>query len=130
MARTTDNGGAPVPADLPPRENPLLVGHNRAERILLESWNSGRMPHAWLIGGPPGIGKATLAYRVARFVLAQGDGAALLPPDRLDIDPDDFGTLIYDVMLVDVDGDRYIKWDVNLVLITQLVFTLDDLVWR
>ncbi len=46
------------------------------------------MPHAWLIGGPPGIGKATLAYRLARFVLAQEEGAALLPPDSLDIDPD------------------------------------------
>ena len=31
------------------------------------------MPHAWLIGGPQGIGKATLAYRTARFVLAHGN---------------------------------------------------------
>jgi DNA polymerase-3 subunit delta' len=36
----------------------------------LEAYRSGRIPHAWLIGGPPGIGKATLAYRFARFVLA------------------------------------------------------------
>ncbi len=34
---------------------------------------TGRMPHAWLIGGEQGIGKATLAYRVARFVLAHPD---------------------------------------------------------
>lgn len=34
------------------------------------------MPHAWLIGGPRGIGKATLAYRMARFVLAHSDPAA------------------------------------------------------
>ena len=34
------------------------------------------MPHAWLIGGPPGIGKATLAYRLARFVLAHPDPRA------------------------------------------------------
>ena len=34
------------------------------------------MPHAWLIGGPPGIGKATLAYRFARFVLAHPDPTA------------------------------------------------------
>jgi DNA polymerase-3 subunit delta' len=40
---------------------------------LLASYKSGRVPHAWLIGGPPGIGKATLAYRFARFVLAHPD---------------------------------------------------------
>ena len=34
------------------------------------------MPHAWLLGGSAGIGKATLAYRMARFVLAYPDGAA------------------------------------------------------
>ncbi len=53
-----------------PRETTLLFGHADAERALLEAYKSGRVPHAWLIGGPPGIGKATLAYRFARFVLA------------------------------------------------------------
>jgi DNA polymerase-3 subunit delta' len=42
---------------------------------LLDGYRSGRMPHAWLIGGPPGIGKATLAYRLARFVLVHPDPA-------------------------------------------------------
>jgi DNA polymerase-3 subunit delta' len=37
---------------------------------LLDAYRSGRIPHAWLIGGAQGIGKATLAYRMARFVLA------------------------------------------------------------
>jgi len=46
------------------------------ERALLEAYRGGRMPHAWLIGGPPGIGKATLAYRMARFVLAHPDASA------------------------------------------------------
>ncbi len=55
-----------------PRENPDLVGHEEAERALLAAWNSGRMAHAWLIGGISGIGKATLAFRFARFVLANG----------------------------------------------------------
>ncbi len=59
-----------------PREVTVLVGHEEAERALLEAYRSGRMPHAWLIGGPPGIGKATLAYRLARFVLAHPDPAA------------------------------------------------------
>ena len=40
------------------------------------SYQSGRIAHAWLIGGPPGIGKATLAYRLARFVLAHPDPGA------------------------------------------------------
>ena len=56
-----------------PRQTSVLFGHAEAERALLEAYQSTRMPHAWLIGGPPGIGKATLAYRLARFVLANPD---------------------------------------------------------
>jgi DNA polymerase-3 subunit delta' len=59
-----------------PRETADLFGHEDAERALLASYKSGRVPHAWLIGGPPGIGKATLAYRFARFMLAYPDPAA------------------------------------------------------
>jgi DNA polymerase-3 subunit delta' len=61
---------------LRPRETGALFGHAEAERTLLEAYQSGRIPHAWLIGGPPGIGKATLAYRLARFVLAHPDPQA------------------------------------------------------
>ena len=61
---------------LSPRETLALFGHAEAERTLLDSYKSGRIPHAWLIGGPPGIGKATLAYRLARFVLANPDPKA------------------------------------------------------
>jgi DNA polymerase III subunit delta' len=59
-----------------PRETLALFGQAQAERMLLDSYKSGRIPHAWLIGGPPGIGKATLAYRLARFVLAHPDPKA------------------------------------------------------
>jgi len=59
-----------------PRATAALFGHNEAEQALLASYKSGRVPHAWLIGGPPGIGKATLAYRFARFVLAHPDPGA------------------------------------------------------
>ena len=45
------------------------------------------------------------------------------------VDVDRFGTFVYDIMLIDVDGDSYIKWDVNFELQTQIIFTLDDLVW-
>ncbi len=58
-----------------PRQNPFLLGHERAEARLLEAWKSGRLPHAWLINGPRGIGKATLAYRFARFLLVHGNPA-------------------------------------------------------
>ena len=53
-----------------PRRRFSLVGHTAAEAEILAAWNGGRFPHAFLIGGPEGIGKATFAYRIARFVLA------------------------------------------------------------
>ena len=56
-----------------PRETRALFGHETAERALAEALASGRMHHAWLLTGPRGIGKATLAYRFARFVLAHPD---------------------------------------------------------
>jgi DNA polymerase-3 subunit delta' len=52
-----------------PRERTELIGHADAEAAVLAAWAQGRLPHAWLIGGLEGIGKATLAYRIARFVL-------------------------------------------------------------
>lgn len=57
-----------------PRKNPYFAGHDGAEQTLLQAYNSGRLPHAWLITGPAGIGKATLAFRFARFALARGGG--------------------------------------------------------
>jgi DNA polymerase III subunit delta' len=59
-----------------PRATAELFGHAEAEQALLDAYRSGRIPHAWLIGGERGIGKATLAYRMARFVLAHPDPAA------------------------------------------------------
>ena len=62
-----------------PRETTNLIGHEDAENLLLGAFGSSRLHHAWLITGPEGIGKATLAYRFARFVLAaggRGDGSA------------------------------------------------------
>ena len=51
---------------------------------MLEAIRSGRMHHAWLITGPEGVGKATLAYRFARRLLAgqpSEDSLALDPAD-------------------------------------------------
>jgi DNA polymerase-3 subunit delta' len=59
-----------------PRANAELVGHAAAEEAFLACFRAGRMPHAWLVAGPRGVGKATFAFRCARFLLAQGhDGA-------------------------------------------------------
>ncbi|MDH3229228.1 MAG: DNA polymerase III subunit delta' [Alphaproteobacteria bacterium] len=63
-------GSAERPA---PRQTTALLGHDAAERVFFDTWNTGRMHHAWLLAGSHGIGKATLAFRVARFVLAQGE---------------------------------------------------------
>jgi DNA polymerase-3 subunit delta' len=75
---------------LHPRETRNLSGHAEAERALLEAYRSGRIPHAWLIAGPRGIGKATLAYRMARFVLAHPDphDPAVQSARSLGVDPD------------------------------------------
>jgi len=73
-----------------PRETSGLIGHRDAEAALLQAYRSGRIPHAWLLGGPMGIGKATLAYRMARFVLAHRDSASVevQRAETLDVAPD------------------------------------------
>ena len=65
-----------------PRANPELFGHAEAERLMAEALRAGRLHHAWLITGPPGIGKATLAFRFARrLLMGMPDGNSLaLPP--------------------------------------------------
>src|ERR1700748_2339019 len=83
---------AETPAAIPhPRETMSLFGHREAELALLNAYRGGRIPHAWLIGGAQGIGKATLAYRMARFVLAHRDPLApeVQHAANLSVDPSD-----------------------------------------
>lgn len=78
-----------------PRDTARVFGQASAERAFLEAFSSGRLHHAWMLTGPKGIGKATFAYRIARFLLT----APLVPerdmfgetvvPASLDTDPDD-----------------------------------------
>lgn len=56
-----------------PRETVSIFGQEQAEDQFLNAYRSGRMPHAWLLSGPEGVGKATFAWRAARFVLAHPD---------------------------------------------------------
>lgn len=77
-----------------PRETHVLIGQAAAEADFLDAFNSGRLHHGWLITGPRGVGKATLAWRIARFLLTQPlhaeDGlfGAPPPPETLEISPD------------------------------------------
>ncbi|WP_316862488.1 DNA polymerase III subunit delta' [uncultured Cohaesibacter sp.] len=78
----------------PPHMQRLFFGHKAEEKRLLSSWNSGKMHHAWLLTGPKGIGKATFAFRAARFIFNEGgkkDAISLLEdaaPTSLDCPED------------------------------------------
>jgi DNA polymerase III subunit delta' len=71
----------------PPRANPDLVGHEAAETALRQLVGNSRLPHALLLSGPRGIGKATLAYRFARFLLSQADGGGATDMFGAPVDP-------------------------------------------
>src|ERR1700675_3547982 len=79
----------PQIAAVHPRQTSLLAGHREAEAALLNAYRTGRIPHAWVIGGAQGIGKATLAYRMARFVLAHRNpfGSDVQRAETLAVDP-------------------------------------------
>ena len=75
-----------------PRLNDRLQGQEAAEATLLRAATSGRLPHAWLLTGPRGVGKATLAYRFARHLLAEPTREAGLfgdTPETLYVSPED-----------------------------------------
>lgn len=78
-----------------PRHAPALFGQAAAEAAFLAARAAGRLPHGWLITGPKGVGKATLAWRITRFLLAgppaaaAGSSGAPSPPATLDVAPDD-----------------------------------------
>ncbi|MCD9148559.1 DNA polymerase III subunit delta' [Pseudophaeobacter flagellatus] len=76
-----------------PRETAQLFGQDRAEQDFLTAFNSNRLHHGWLLTGPQGIGKATLAWRIARFLLAtppadEGLFGAPPPVTSLSVDPE------------------------------------------
>lgn len=97
MAKSPDSRDLPEPDRAEgaphPRETRLLLGQDRAEAAFLEAYGSGRLHHGWLLTGPRGVGKATLAWRIARFLLATSEEAggflAPPPPQSLDIPEDD-----------------------------------------
>ena len=68
-----------------PRRATRLIGQPAAEQEMLSAYREGRLAHAWLIGGPEGVGKATLAWRFARFVLAYPDPASRAVSEARDL---------------------------------------------
>ena len=53
-----------------PRDTPRLIGQDAVQTAFVDAFNTGRLHHAWMLTGPRGVGKATLAWRIARFLLA------------------------------------------------------------
>ncbi|WP_050523296.1 DNA polymerase III subunit delta' [Pseudorhodobacter wandonensis] len=75
-----------------PRETTTLIGRHKAEAAFLDAYRAGKLHHGWMITGPLGLGKATLAWKIARFLLAtpEDDGGMFAPepPETLDIPAD------------------------------------------
>lgn len=76
-----------------PRETSVIFGQTFAQERFLEAYNAGRLHHGWLLTGPRGVGKATLAWQIARFLLAtprQDGGLFGAPPapQTLAVDPE------------------------------------------
>lgn len=79
-SRVGENAADPAAFDgLPePRQARECFGHEAVEADLLGRLNSGRFPHALIFSGLEGIGKATMAFRLARYLLKKDDGQAAL----------------------------------------------------
>jgi DNA polymerase III subunit delta' len=82
----------------PPWRSNRLLGHEPAEQTMLAAQQSGRLHHAWLMAGPRGIGKATLAWRFARFLLCgqQQGGLFGAAAEGLDVAADAPGRSLVD----------------------------------
>ncbi len=94
LIEEVDSAAPDAPLQLSARTNPDFFGHEDIERELLQDYLSGRMPHAVVLAGPSGIGKATLAFRLARFLLSRADGQEqglfgdVAPPTSLYLAPE------------------------------------------
>ena len=77
-----------VPGAPHPRDTATLIGQDAAEAEFLRAFRTGRLHHGWLITGPRGLGKATLAWKLARFLLAtpDDDGGMFAPPPPTTLD--------------------------------------------
>ena len=60
-----------------PRETRLLFGHLKAQDEFAKAVRNKKIHHAWLLTGPKGIGKATLAWKMAHYLLSLSSNNAL-----------------------------------------------------
>ena len=76
MSKKTDKISIPKEMNLPAQMHERrLIGQDHIEASFLDAYRSGRLPHAWILAGPEGIGKGGFAFRAARFLLAHPDHA-------------------------------------------------------
>ena len=99
------------------------------------------------IGSPDAFGWVSIVnltnYTIEEVYIVQAgtsdwrESPQLLPGDEVIYDGEDYRAevsvdagFLVDIILVDEDGDRYIKRAVNLELVSEVVYTLDDLFWH
>ncbi|MBL4602951.1 MAG: DNA polymerase III subunit delta' [Emcibacteraceae bacterium] len=80
-----------------PRNTHDLTGHEGAEGLFLDAFNAEKIHHAWMVTGPKGVGKATLAFKMARFLLNN-------PPDD-DQGPGLFGDVLEKTVVSSISTD-------------------------
>lgn len=59
-----------------PRETFAFEHGEAADNAFFDAYRRGRLHHAWLLCGPQGVGKASFAFRCARFLMGQRRDAA------------------------------------------------------
>ena len=89
-----------------PMDNDCLIGHNGTLKTFLDAWekrNEHPIHPVWMLCGPRGIGKATLAYKIAKMVYGNvGDFFIIDLAHNLD----DRGNLKPDAKLISVKTVR------------------------
>ncbi len=71
-----------IPGFPEPAEAETVFGHDEQSRFLASAYSSGKLHHALLFDGAPGIGKASLAFLFARHIISNPDWSNA--PERLD----------------------------------------------
>ncbi|SMO50100.1 DNA polymerase III subunit delta' [Ruegeria faecimaris] len=115
------NNDIPIPDQAPgalhPRETPQLFGQAEAEQAFLDAYTSDRLHHGWLLTGPRGVGKATLAWRIARFLLAtppvEEDGLFGAPPPLETLEVPSDHPVVHRILAGAEPGMAAIKRSVN-----------------
>ena len=56
--------------DNPAKETSNFIGNNNIEEFMVNSINTNKLHHAYLLSGIKGLGKATFSYRCAKYILS------------------------------------------------------------